>query len=227
MKEAEACWGPNHAVAPTSDPDIMQERMTRQMIRNWARNSIKATSYDQLELKRDKCAYYRSSDSKYIYNGPTMLKLLLDVISPEARVNARDLKDKIRNTKASDFDRDIVKMLTSMELLHENILSENESHDDFIINALAALHTAQDTSFLGTIEKIQDECDAGDSLSVQQVITRATTKYNKLLNRNEHHCKDNKKYLSFKTNGQTSNKSQDNASNDKKDVKAYLKGIPE
>ena len=154
MKEAEACWSSNNKVTPTSDPNLIQERMIRQMIGNWVRNSLKSTSYDQLELKRKAFTYYRPTDSKYIYDGPTMMKIALDIINPEARVNVRDLKDKLRNTSIADFNGDVVKMLTHMELLYESILSENKMHDDLVIDILAALHTVQDKSFLGTIEKL-------------------------------------------------------------------------
>ena len=92
-------------------------------------------------------------------------------------------------------------MLTNIELLYDSILSENEIHDNLIINILVALYTIQNKSFLGMIEKLQDEYDAGDKLTTQEIITRVTTKYNKLLNRNQYYYKDTKKYLSFKTNG--------------------------
>jgi len=141
MKEAEACWEPNHTVQPTTDPDRIQERMIRQMIGNWVRNSLQSTAYDQLELKHKTYGYFRESDSKYIYDGPTMIKLELDIINSEARVNVRDLKDQLRNATVSDYDGDVIKMLTNMELLYEYILSENKSHNDLIIDILDELHT--------------------------------------------------------------------------------------
>ena len=227
MKEAEACWGPNNAVVPTTDPKITQERMIRQMIGNWIRNSLKSSSYDQLELKRKSHGCFRASDSKHMHDGPTMMKLELDVINPEARANMRDLKDKLRKTSLADFEGDVVKMLTHMELLCECIISENETHDDLIIDILESLHTAQDATFLGTVEKIQDECDAGTKLSVQDIINRATTKHNKLLNRNQRQHKGNKKYLSFNTSSQPEDDSTDKQTNIKNDPKAYLKVLPQ
>ena len=148
----ERCWGPNNIVKHTDDPELIQERMIRMMIGNWLCNSFKAASVDELELNRNDYAYFRVDQYKYINDGPTMAKIILDIMNPEARVNVRELKKKIGNVNINDFKGDVPKMLTHMRLLYDCIIAENEKHEDFILDILEALHTMQDKVFQDIVE---------------------------------------------------------------------------
>ena len=96
---------------------------------------------DHLELKRKLYTYFRVDLSKYVHNRPTMVKTILDIINLEARVNVRDLKDKIRKVNISDFSSNVVAILIRIELLYDFILSENKTHNDFLLDILEVLHT--------------------------------------------------------------------------------------
>ena len=196
--------------------------MLRRMIGNWIRNSVKASSLDQLELKRSQYAYFDDCQSKFICDGPAMIKLILDMVNPEARVNVRELKDKIKQVKIEDFEGNVPKMLTHMQLIYECILSENDTHEDFHLDLMTALNTVHDKKFLGTIERIQDDYDDGVDITPLYIINRATTKYNHLLNRNSYFYKEpQKKYLNFSTDGGSKSTASTSGPN------LFLRAIPE
>ena len=50
----------------------------------------------------------------------------MDGINPEARVNTRDIKDKLRTTAIDQFNGDITEMLLKMEDLYSILLAEGE-----------------------------------------------------------------------------------------------------
>lgn len=210
VKDTRKCWG-HTTVTPTTDPALKQERMIRQMIGNLVRNSLKAARYDQLELQREVYSYYKREDSRTIFDGPTMMKLTLDIMNPDARVNVRDLKDKLRSTKITDFKGDVRAMLTHMEFIYSHIVSENKTYDEYLGDILDALQSVQDKSFYTTVENLQDDYDGGKRMTAQEIIARATKKYDKLLSRNQYYYNDNKKYLNFTADskGKSSNPHSD------------------
>lgn len=65
----------------------------------------------------------------------------------------------------TDFNRDVVKMLTYTEILWNYILFKNKTCNNLIISALKSLHTAQHKLLLPTIEKIKDKFNAGEELT--------------------------------------------------------------
>ena len=196
------------------------------MMGNWIRNSFKATAQDEIELNRKTYAYFCIDQSRFINDRPTMAKVILDIMNPEARVNVRELKKEISNVKITDFEGDVIKMLTHLKLLYDNIISENECYDDFILDILEALHTVQDKSFLVTVERIQDEYNSGATLSTHEVIKRAITKYNNLLKRKTYYYKDpTKKFLNLATHGKVTDDKDTDSNNDNKN--SFLKALPE
>ena len=128
--------------------------MLRRVICNWICDSMKVSSLDQIELKRSQCAYFGDRRSKFICNGPAMIKLILDMINLEARASARELKDKIKQVKIENFEGNASKMLTDMQLICECILSENDTREDSHLDLMTVLNTACDKKFLSTIEHI-------------------------------------------------------------------------
>ena len=81
-----------------------------------------------------------------------MIKVVLDSINPEARVNTHNLKDKLRSIDIDQFKGDITKILLKMEDIYLVILAEGEDYQDFNLDLLNALRIVHDTSFLYTLE---------------------------------------------------------------------------
>ena len=81
-----------------------------------------------------------------------MIKVVLDSINPEARVNTHDLKDKLRSMDIDQFKGDITEILLKMEDIYLVILAEGEDYQDFNLDLLNALRIVHDTSFLYTLE---------------------------------------------------------------------------
>ena len=92
-------------------------------------------------------------------------------------------------------------------------MSKNGSYDKHLGDILDAFKSMQDKSFLTTVENLHDEHDEGKQMILQQIITRATKKHDKLLSRKEHYYNHNsKKYLNFAADSQVkSSPTSDNA----------------
>lgn len=110
IKEAEVCWGSASCIYDTTDPAIMQERTMRMMIGDWLINSITVKGLDCLDKYRRYYAYYRPAQRICVHDGPTLIKIILELINPDARVSARDMKDKLRTVDLSQFKGDVEEM---------------------------------------------------------------------------------------------------------------------
>ena len=84
--------------------------------------------------------HFKDKDSKHARNSLNVINLILGSINPEARVSARDLKDKLCAINLSKFKGNARAILTKIELLFKNILSENGKYDSLIDNMLKVLH---------------------------------------------------------------------------------------
>jgi len=127
-----------------------------------------------------------------------MICIILEMIKPDARVNTRDMKDKLRSIDISTFNGDVEDMLTEMEDLNSQILAEGEDHQDFNLDLLNVLKTVQDTAFIHTIDKLQDAYDAGEIVTPTEIIQKATRKYLNLIKCNEYKYTA-RKYLNLTT----------------------------
>ena len=56
-----------------------------------------------------------------------MIKLILDIIKPESRVNAQELKDKLRKLHVNKCNGNARAMLTKIEPICNQILSEKSN----------------------------------------------------------------------------------------------------
>ena len=61
------------------------------------------------------------------------------MIIPKAKVNTREMKDKICSMNISQFNKDTDDILQEIEEMSSLILVEDESHQDFEIDLLNAL----------------------------------------------------------------------------------------
>ena len=89
-------------------------------------NSLLEDDLNRIELRRNLYAYYRPEQQIFVIDGPTVIKVVLDGINPEARVNTRDIKDKLRTTAIDQFNGDITEMLLKMEDLYSILLAEGK-----------------------------------------------------------------------------------------------------
>ena len=140
------------------------------MISNWLVNAVITKGLDRLEKYCYQYAFYRPTQQIFVYDSPTIIKIILEISNLDAKVSTRDMKDKLRTVNISQFEGDIEEILAYMEDLYSVIISEGEEHADFDIDLLNTLRTVQDKSFLYTLEKMQDSYDSGNKLSAEKII---------------------------------------------------------
>ena len=80
---------------------------------------MKSALHDWLELKRKEYEYYKVEESRHIYHRPAIIKIILNTIKPEVRVNIRELKHKLRTINVDNYNGNVRAMLLNVELLHD------------------------------------------------------------------------------------------------------------
>ena len=184
--EAERCWGKDGLVYPTEDKAVIKERALRTMVSNFILNSVTKAGIDELDLHRHDYEYFRMEQRVHVQEGPSLIKVIFDIVNPEATVSVRELKKKLGKMEVNMHGKNVKSMLTSMQMLYSEILQEGGSHEDYIDDVLAALMTVNNDEFKLEIMLMKSKRVKREPIDVREVISVATTKYHDLVTNNEY-----------------------------------------
>ena len=183
VRSAQLTWSDGAAtgtVVITTDAAIMQKRIRSSMIGKWIRNLLTKQGKRKLMLKKKKFQY-KNADGSTEDDGPTMFKLIYDMVKPATRAGLSSLKLKMTKFKLSDYGEDITEMLTAMEDTYDEILTLGGEHDDYILNLFESLKTSSNKVFSDFIGRKEDDYQAGEDITPELLSDMATVKFNNML----------------------------------------------
>ena len=106
----------------TSKPDDLTTfyRLVRlKIIAKRIKNSLTTSSWQTLFSKRKHFTWAKSDDTA-IYDGPTILRILISSVNPSTRVDVSDLKTSIRITKLNQFQYNVTYMYDNYDRLRDD-----------------------------------------------------------------------------------------------------------
>ena len=77
----------------------------------------------------------------HVQYGPSLIKVIFDIVNPEAIVSVRELKKQLTKMEVKTHGKNVKFMLTSMQMLHSETLQEGGFYDDYVDSVLADLMT--------------------------------------------------------------------------------------
>ena len=80
-------------------------------IGNWIHNSLTENGLMCVEFKRNLFSYYHPDHLICMVDGPSTIKVELDLIKSEAKISTREIKDNLRNANITACEVDISQML--------------------------------------------------------------------------------------------------------------------
>ena len=119
-------------------------------------------SWDDLMLSKDKFTFHASSGTEK-YDGPTMLKVLLEEIDPTSSVNIELHRQAIEKARLHDFKNNVVEMTKSIEKHHLAIVSNGYAYDKdtYRRHLLTSLLSGPNSVFNTKIQAIKGDVDSG------------------------------------------------------------------
>ena len=173
-------------ISPTTvpaDAKIFYQRVRANMIGTRIIKSLDKSSLTSLKLHENKYLW-KTLTGKTMYDGPSMLQILIETVKPSLRTGVSDLKTKLRNSKLSTFNHDVVKMTDKMKTTYNDILKHGQNHDDYILDLFSALLTSNNETFHDFITREQDRYEIGEDILPEELIKSAVTKYNNMVTKN-------------------------------------------
>ena len=114
-REALKCWGIPNSTCVTNDPTLVQDCTIIMMISNWIHNSLTETGLRCAEQKHNQFSCYRPDHRIYINDRPSITKVKLGLLLPEAKVKTLEMKDKLRTENINKRKGDADEILQDME----------------------------------------------------------------------------------------------------------------
>ena len=141
---------------------------------------------DELDLHRHAHEYFRIEQRVHVQDGPSLIKVIFDIVNPEATVSVCELKKQRTKMEIKTYGKNVKSMLTSMQMLYSEMLQEGSSHDDYVDGVLAALMTVDNDEFKLEIMLMKSKRVKREPIDVREIISVTTTKHHDLVTNNEY-----------------------------------------
>jgi hypothetical protein len=161
------------------DKAIFFQRVRANMIGQRIYNSLDKISLASLKLKEN-LYLWKTAGGEEFYDGVTMLQILVEKVKPSTRVGRVALKDKIRNSKLANFSHNVCDMLDHMNDNYNEIVRSGGSHEDMVMDLFSALLTSKNDIFNQFIQRIKDDWETKQDISIEELTTLATEKFNNM-----------------------------------------------
>ena len=174
-------------IYPKKDPvdrEIFFKRVRINMIglRIW--NGLTQVAQTSLSAHKNKFLWRHSSGWE-LYDGPTMLQILVEQVNPTHMVGISTLKEKIRAVALPQFNHNVNDMLTHQSNLYQEILQLGKTHDDIIFDTFKSLLTTKNEEFENYVNGLKSQWETqsgeGRELSHDILVSKCTAKYNNLV----------------------------------------------
>ena len=137
-----------------------------------------------LTTLRNQKEKFRWTDSRgQIFNdGPTMLKILVDICNPTVRVGVETYKKKIENTRLNQYSHNVSSCMESIVTNYNMILEQEGSHDNIIRDIFNALLSTTNTQFYNYFSmKKMAWSNNNATFTVDELTTEATSMHTNMV----------------------------------------------
>ena len=123
-------WTANVLDPATNDAHkaIFYDQANGNVVVELIKNTLTPGGWDDLMLQDAKFSF-QGVDGVKSYNGPTMLKVILEEIDPTASVNIEMHRQTIKGSKLHQYKNNVVEMLKDIEKHHQAIVDNGHAYD--------------------------------------------------------------------------------------------------
>ncbi len=168
-----------------NDKKTFYSRVNSLVVATSIKNCLSVTGWDDLMQRKDSFSFLDSSTGELHYDGPVMLKIILEKIDPDTLVGMETLRTKLETAKLLDFGNDVDKALTYMEGLRKTLRENGHDPESFRQYVSNTLLSGPNAIFNAYIQRIVDDYQAGigqyKDISAEDICQAARTKYNNMV----------------------------------------------
>ena len=145
-----------------ADKAILYTRVHVNVVVEIVKNFLTPNGWDDLMLQQHNFAFTHITGMN-IYDGPTLLKVLLKEIDPTASVNVELHRQAIEGAKLQEQKSNAIKMCKSIERNFQAIVENGHAYDaeTYRRHILDALLLVPNTDFSTRMKSIKSDVDAG------------------------------------------------------------------
>lgn len=163
-----------------AEKKLVFERTKSHMIGMRLLQHFTQTSIDQQLNAKEYC--WMDADGTTVYDGPTILFQILDVIKPSTMVGVTAEIGKLNRMHMKNNNHNVVDMLGHMSDLYDKIIQEGHSHDQYLMNIFDALETAKNAKFLTYVGGLRTKWETGEErYKTDDVIKKCCAVYNNMV----------------------------------------------
>ena len=107
---------------------------------------VSQSSWNKTTTKQ-KCFTWYESSGEIFYDGALIIKIIIDMCTPETKVGVQSLRVKISETKSESFRNNMPGMLEHVKKTMDVIEAMGKTHENILKDAFDALLTAPNTRF--------------------------------------------------------------------------------
>lgn len=96
-------------------------RIRSNMLFIWGKNNVSTSSWDTIWTQRDKFQYWSDEELRYVYDGLTVLKMMLEMVFPLTRFIPHKFEDELKTITLAGHNNDFAKMVSRMQFLMQRI----------------------------------------------------------------------------------------------------------
>ena len=173
-------------ILPDQNPnekDIFYARVRINMIGERIWNSLSSQGQSTLQNHAKKYLW-KTNNGEQMYDGPTMLKILVTSVNPSSMVGVTNLKEKLRSVTLSGFQHNVVEMFDHQVRIYQEIKQLGKSHEDIVFDTFRALSSTTNSefdSFVKDLKNYWETNDGQDTLTYEELVEKCTAKYNNLV----------------------------------------------
>ena len=172
-----------------ADKVTFYARVRSNMIGERIWNSLNQSSQTSLQTHAKKFIW-KSTTGDQLYDGPTMLQILVQSISPSTMVGLSTLKDKLRSINLASFNHNVVDMFTHQTRIYNEILQLGKSHDDIEYDTFKALLTTTNEEYEMFVNDLKSKwetnSDDDNRMTHDEIVAKCTEKCNNLVDQKDY-----------------------------------------
>ena len=173
-----------------TDKAKFYDRVNANVVVEIVKNTLTPGGWDDLMLQEDKFAFL-SAEGVKSFDGPSLLKVLLEEIDPTSSVNIEMHRQAIEGAKLHTYKGNVVEMLKMIEKHHQSIVENGHAYDSdtYRRHLMAALQSGSNAVFNTKLQTIKSDVDAcygyNATITPQALIQSAKQQYINISRRGE------------------------------------------
>ena len=170
-------------VHPSTEDDVQYERVRRRMEGDRMLNIVDKATLQVLKARQDLYTW-RDTNGSLHFDGPVIIKLIVDSIKPSTKVQLLSLQHRIERARLSSYNNDVNMLLNSMEDALAQIKAHGGNYSDYTLRLFQAFlddDTSKNAEFKAAIQREKTDWELGrNNVTAESVSLLARTVFNNL-----------------------------------------------